>query len=115
MGTAGTPTARWRLSQDVWGPARQVEEVRSGRDGATGEPLVQAVTEITCPVLAVATDERDAPEDLRAPRTARLTSAQTVTMKVLHGWRHEDVMTRGRRDDGDGPFATVVGFLETIG
>jgi pimeloyl-ACP methyl ester carboxylesterase len=101
---------RWRLTQDRWWPAGQVEEIRSGSfaDGASFETQL---AKVTCPVLCVSADDRDPVGALRAPRTAGRTRSRVIRTRLMTGWHHEDMTTRSRGQD-EGLLASMTDFLD---
>lgn len=110
LSTTSADVLRWRLSQNLWWPAGQVEEIRCGVSTA-GEPLADSLRDVRCPILCVATDERDSPDRPRSVLTAQRTNAPWTRAVRLSGWRHEDPMIRAR-DDDDGLLGEIVRFLE---
>jgi dienelactone hydrolase len=95
----GLDELRWSLTQDRLWPARQVEEMRSGLDDL-GAPLAERLEAVTCPILCVSAGGRDPENDLRAERTAHLTSTVLIRSIRRLGWSHTDLETRRDADRG---------------
>lgn len=108
--TARHDVLSWRISHDLLWPAAQLDEIRTG-ELRTGRDVSAHLAEVTCPILCVAADDRDALDDLRGPRTAACTGASDVRTILLRGWRHEEVVTRPRAND-EGLVRRIVEFID---